>query len=217
MKNNKRDKDIVLKLTISVLLVFFGIVLLIDQLDNGNPFVQFVDDLFAPWYTIVLLFVAACLLSYAIIKKAPIMYVLSMFFAGLFLTISVGVKVDAKYLGAVIFIVPMLVGIGFVIADRVCKWSPKILRFGVVLTVASVVVLISVILEVWKYVIPIVIVLIGIAYFIFELFALKQENVEQPDDHYVTYEPKEQCDKDKIEADITTDNLQKNENDVETK
>lgn len=192
----KRDRDNVLKLTISVLLVVFGIILLIDQLDNGNPFVQFVDDLFSPWFTIVILFIAACLLAHAIIKKAPIMYVLSMFFAGLFLMISVGNKVESKYVGAAIFILPMFVGIGLVLADRICKWSPKVLRFGVVLTVASVVVMVSVILEVWRYVIPIVVVLIGIAYFIFGLFAMKQDIVEEKDDHYVTYEPKKKAETD---------------------
>lgn len=191
MKNKNNDKDIILKLTLSVLLVFFGVILLIDQLDvANNPFVTFIDDLFAPWYTIIILFIASCLLAYAIIKKAPIIYVLSMLFAGIFLVISLSNKVKTEYIGAIIFIVPMFIGIGFILADRICKWSPKILRFGVVLTMASAVVLVSVVLDAWKYVIPIVVILIGIAYMIFEIFALKQKNIEKPDDHYVTYTPK---------------------------
>ena len=72
-----KNKDNVLKMTLSILMIVFGVLLLLDQLD-----VKFIDDFFTPWYTILILFIAAALLSFAIVKKAPLIYVLSMFFAG---------------------------------------------------------------------------------------------------------------------------------------
>ncbi len=184
-----KNKDNVLKLVLSVLLVVFGLLLLLDQMD-----VKFVDDFFTPWYTIIILFVASCLLSYAIVKKAPIFYIFAMFFAGLFLVVSLDTKIKDLNVGRIIAIIPLFIGIGIVIADKICKWSPKAMRLGIVMTVASSIVLISTILDVWKYVIPAVIIMIGIAYILFGLIALKHENKKVEDDHYVTYEPK---DKDK--------------------
>ena len=62
-----KNKDNVLKMTLSILMIVFGVLLLLDQLD-----VKFIDDFFMPWYTILVLFIAAALLSFAIVKKAPI-------------------------------------------------------------------------------------------------------------------------------------------------
>ena len=165
-----KNKDNVLKMTLSILMIVFGVLLLLDQLD-----VKFIDDFFMPWYTILVLFIAAALLSFAIVKKAPIIYVLSMFFAGLYLVISISGKLPDLAVGKIIMIIPLFIGLGFVIADKVCKWSPKAMRFGLVTTVASAIILVSTILDVWRYVIPAVIILIGIAYLLFSIFAVKQE------------------------------------------
>ncbi len=185
-------KDNVLKMTLSILMIVFGVLLLLDQLD-----VKFIDDFFMPWYTILVLFIAAALLSFAIVKKAPIIYVLSMFFAGLYLVISISGKLPDLAVGKIIMIIPLFIGLGFVIADKVCKWSPKAMRFGLVTTVASAIILVSTILDVWRYVIPVVIVLIGIAYLLFSIFAVKQETKTKKKNYYVTYEPKD------AEANIT--------------
>lgn len=182
-----KNKDNVLKLVLSILMVIFGLLLLLDQLD-----VKYVDDFFAPWYTIVILFFTACLLAYAIVKKAPIIYVLSMLLAGIYLVVSISFKVENLPVGKIIVIIPLFFGIGIVIADKVCKWSPKAMRFGLIVIVSSAIVLVSTILDVWKYVIPAVIMLIGIAYIIFGLFAIKQDSKVKDDDHYVTYTTKEE-------------------------
>ena len=187
-----KNKDNVLKMTLSILMIVFGVLLLLDQLD-----VKFIDDFFMPWYTILVLFIAAALLSFAIVKKAPIIYVLSMCFAGLYLVISISGKLPDLAVGKIIMIIPLFIGLGFVIADKVCKWSPKAMRFGLVTTVASAIILVSTILDVWRYVIPVVIVLIGIAYLLFSIFAVKQETKTKKKNYYVTYEPKD------AEANIT--------------
>ncbi len=181
-----KNKDNVLKMTLSILMIVFGVLLLLDQLD-----VKFIDDFFMPWYTILVLFIAAALLSFAIVKKAPIIYVLSMFFAGLYLVISISGKLPDLAVGKIIMIIPLFIGLGFVIADKVCKWSPKAMRFGLVTTVASAIILVSTILDVWRYVIPVVIVLIGFAYLLFSIFAVKQETKTKKKNYYVTYEPKD--------------------------
>lgn len=187
-----KNKDNVLKMTLSILMIVFGVLLLLDQLD-----VKFIDDFFMPWYTILVLFIAAALLSFAIVKEAPIIYVLSMFFAGLYLVISISGKLPDLAVGKIIMIIPLFIGLGFVIADKVCKWSPKAMRFGLVTTVASAIILVSTILDVWRYVIPAVIILIGIAYLLFSIFAVKQETKTKKKNYYVTYEPKD------AEANIT--------------
>ena len=192
MEKKMKNKDNVLKMTLSILMIVFGVLLLLDQLD-----VKFIDDFFMPWYTILVLFIAAALLSFAIVKKAPIIYVLSMFFAGLYLVISISGKLPDLAVGKIIMIIPLFIGLGFVIADKVCKWSPKAMRFGLVTTVASAIILVSTILDVWRYVIPVVIVLIGIAYLLFSIFAVKQETKTKKKNYYVTYEPKD------AEANIT--------------
>ena len=181
-----KNKDNVLKMTLSILMIVFGVLLLLDQLD-----VKFIDDFFMPWCTILVLFIAAALLSFAIVKKAPIIYVLSMFFAGLYLVISISGKLPDLAVGKIIMIIPLFIGLGFVIADKVCKWSPKAMRFGLVTTVASAIILVSTILDVWRYVIPVVIVLIGFAYLLFSIFAVKQETKTKKKNYYVTYEPKD--------------------------
>ena len=181
-----KNKDNVLKMTLSILMIVFGVLLLLDQLD-----VKFIDDFFMPWYTILVLFIAAALLSFAIVKKAPIIYVLSMFFAGLYLVISISGKLPDLAVCKIIMIIPLFIGLGFVIADKVCKWSPKAMRFGLVTTVASAIILVSTILDVWRYVIPVVIVLIGFAYLLFSIFAVKQETKTKKKNYYVTYEPKD--------------------------
>lgn len=182
-----KNKDYVLKLVISILMVVFGVFLLLDQLD-----VKYIDDFFTPWYTLVILFVTACLLAYAICKKAPIVYILAMVFAGIYLVVSISAKVEHLGVGKIIMIIPLFIGIGIVMADKICKWSPKAMRFGLVVTIASATVLVSTILEVWKFVIPIVVILVGVAYIIFNLMSIKEKvEVKDEDDHYVTYEPKD--------------------------
>lgn len=199
-----KNKDSILKFVISILLVIFGVLLLLDQLN-----VPFIDDFFTPWYTIVLLFFAACLLAYAIVKKAPVFYILSMLIAGIYLVISINAKIEEKAVGKFIAIIPLFVGIGTVIADKICKWSPKAMRFGIVLSIASAVILVSTILDVWKYVIPIVIILIGIAYIIFGVFAIKHDTKKVEDDHYVTYEPKDKVDEVENQENQATDTTEK--------
>lgn len=179
-----KNKDNILKLALSVLMVVFGAILLLDQLN-----VKYIDEFFTPWYTIVILFVACCLLAYAIVKKAPFFYILSMLFASIYLVISINFKVKDLNVGKIIAIIPLFIGIGIVLADKVCKWSPKAMRFGLVTTIASAIVLVSTILDVWKYVIPIVVILIGVAYIIFGVVAIKQESKVENDDHFVTYKP----------------------------
>ncbi len=199
-----KNKDSILKFVISILLVIFGVLLLLDQLN-----VPFIDDFFTPWYTIVLLFFAACLLAYAIVKKAPVFYILSMLIAGIYLVISINAKIEGMAVGKFIAIIPLFVGIGTVIADKICKWSPKAMRFGIVLSIASAVILVSTILDVWKYVIPIVIILIGIAYIIFGVFAIKHDTKKVEDDHYVTYEPKDKVDEVEKQENQATDTTEK--------
>ncbi len=199
-----KNKDSILKFVISILLVIFGVLLLLDQLN-----VPFIDDFFTPWYTIVLLFFAACLLAYAIVKKAPVFYILSMLIAGIYLVISINAKIEEMAVGKFIAIIPLFVGIGTVIADKICKWSPKAMRFGIVLSIASAVILVSTILDVWKYVIPIVIILIGIAYIIFGVFAIKHDTKKVEDDHYVTYEPKDKVDEVEKQENQATDITEK--------
>ncbi len=199
-----KNKDSILKFVISILLVIFGVLLLLDQLN-----VPFIDDFFTPWYTIVLLFFAACLLAYAIVKKAPVFYILSMLIAGIYLVISINAKIEEMAVGKFIAIIPLFVGIGTVIADKICKWSPKARRFGIVLSIASAVILVSTILDVWKYVIPIVIILIGIAYIIFGVFAIKHDTKKVEDDHYVTYEPKDKVDEVEKQENQATDITEK--------
>ncbi len=199
-----KNKDSILKFVISILLVIFGVLLLLDQLN-----VPFIDDFFTPWYTIVLLFFAACLLAYAIVKKAPVFYILSMLIAGIYLVISINAKIEEMAVGKFIAIIPLFVGIGTVIADKICKWSPKAMRFVIVLSIASAVILVSTILDVWKYVIPIVIILIGIAYIIFGVFAIKHDTKKVEDDHYVTYEPKDKVDEVEKEENQATDTTEK--------
>ena len=199
-----KNKDSILKFVISILLVIFGVLLLLDQLN-----VPFIDDFFTPWYTIVLLFFAACLLAYAIVKKAPVFYILSMLIAGIYLVISINAKIEEMAVGKFIAIIPLFVGIGTVIADKICKWSPKAMRFGIVLSIASAVILVSTILDVWKYVIPIVIILIGIAYIIFGVFAIKHDTKRVEDDHYVTYEPKDKVDEVEKQENQATDTTEK--------
>lgn len=195
-----KNKDTVLKIAISALLVVFGVLLLLDQLN-----VPFIDDLFAPWYTIIILFVASCALAYAICKKSPIFYILSMLFAGIFLVISIETKVNDLSIGKILMIIPLFIGIGIVLADKICKWSPKAMRFGLVLTTSSAIVLVSTILNVWRYVIPVVIILIGIAYMIFSFVSIKQETNVKDDNHYVTYEPEKLEDIAKSDSDEEND------------
>lgn len=178
-----KNKDNVLKIVISALFVVFGLLLLLDQLN-----LPFIDDLFTPWYTIVILFVASCLLAYAICKKSPIFYILSMFFAGIYLVISIDAKVENLAIGKIIMIIPLFIGLGIILADRICKWSPKAMRFGLVVAVSSATILVSTILNVWKYVIPVVVILIGVSYMMFSLFSIKKEVDVKDDDHYVTYD-----------------------------
>lgn len=189
----KKSKDNILKLTLSILLIVFGLILLLDQLDL--PSLAGFDDFFTPWYTIVILFFSACALAYAIIKKAPIMYIIAMFFAGIYLVVAIEAKVETfnnANVWKIIAIIPLFCGIGLVLADKICKWSPKASRFGFVVAIASAIVLVSTILNSWRYIIPSVIIMIGITYFIFELLSLKDKSKKVEDDHYVTYTPKEE-------------------------
>ena len=120
-----------------------------------------------------------------------------------------GAKIEGMAVGKFIAIIPLFVGIGTVIADKICKWSPKAMRFGIVLSIASAVILVSTILDVWKYVIPIVIILIGIAYIIFGVFAIKHDTKKVEDDHYVTYEPKDKVDEVEKQENQATDTTEK--------
>lgn len=192
-----KDKDRVLKIVLSTLLIISGVLLLLDQLR-----VKYIDEYFTPWYLVVILFFIGCLFAYAIIRKAPVFYVLAMLLAGIYLVISLHFK-GVNYT-KVLFIIPLFIGLGFIMADMICKWSAKALRFGFVVTVASGIILVSSILDVWRIVIPIVLILVGIAYVIFAVLDAKRASVKKEDDHYVTYQTKEEKDDAKEKTDINS-------------
>lgn len=174
-------KDKILSLTIAILLMISGVVLLLDQLN-----IKYIDEFFTPWYLVVVLFFIASSLAIAIIKKSPIFYVFTFLLSGIYICISLHIKLVVDNVFDIIFIVPLFLGIGFIVADMVCKWSVKALRLGFVLLFSSAIILISTILDVWTIVIPSVIILIGLAYILFAVIDMKK-SVEQEKsiDHYV--------------------------------
>ena len=176
-------KDKVFSFVFGSLVVVFGIFLLLDQLD-----IPFIDEFFNPWYTIIFLFLACMFLSLGIIKKAPIHYVLSMFFASLYLVISLTAKVEGLTFWKIMFIIPMFVGIGVIIGDLVCKWTSKALRIGLIITMFSAIILVSSILDVWTLIVPIVIILFGLVVFILTMIDLRRavKRQEYDEDRYVT-------------------------------
>lgn len=176
-------KDCALQLTISILLVVFGVLLLLDQLN-----VPFIDEFFTPWYLITILFCAAVLLAVAIIKKAPIHYVFSFMLAGVYLLIALPAKVPELSITKILFILPLFVGLGMILGDLTCKRSPKAMRWGLVLTICSCIILVSVLLDVWKIVIPVVVVFFGIVCVLFTIMNLNHvsKKSDNHDDAYVT-------------------------------
>ena len=195
-------KDKVLSLSLSIILIFSGLILLLDQLN-----VKYIDEFFTPWYLIVVLYLVASSLAIAITKKSPIFYVMTMLLAAIYLCISLPNKSDNIVVWDIIFIIPLFIGVGLVVADLVCKWSVRAVRLGLVLIVSSTIILISTIMDVWTIVIPVVIILIGIAYVLFSLLDVKKNvNNEKSTDHYV--EPT----KKKLSEEKKTDN---ENNDIE--
>lgn len=176
-------KDKVFSFVFSALVVVFGVFLLLDQLD-----IPFIDEFFTPWYTIIFLFLACVFLALGIIKKAPIHYVLSMFFASLYLVISLTIKVEGLTFWKIMFIIPMFVGIGVIIGDLVCKWTNKALRIGLIITMFSAIILVSSILDVWTIIVPVVIILFGVVVFILTMIDLRKDvkRQEYDDDRFVT-------------------------------
>lgn len=174
-------KDKILSLSIAIILMISGVILLLDQLD-----VKYIDDYFTPWYLIIVLFFIASSLATAVIKKSPIFYVLTFLLSGIYLCISIYSKSVVDNVFDIIFIVPLFLGIGLIVADVVCKWSIKAGRLGFVLVVSSAIILISTILNVWTIVIPAVIILIGFSYIVFAVIDMnKSVNHGQSTDHYV--------------------------------
>ena len=204
-------KDKVLSLSLAIILVVSGVILLLDQLN-----VKYIDEFFTPWYLIVVLYLIASSLAIAISKKSPIFYIFTFLLSGIYLCISICTKsvVDSVY--DVIFIVPLFFGIGFIVADVVCKWSIKALRFGFVLLVSSAIILISTILNVWTIVIPSVIILIGFSYILFAIMDMKKSaKKEQSTDHYVEVTKKPSNQKETvIDTDVAIDSDENNDTDV---
>lgn len=178
-----KDKDKVLKIVISILTIVFGVLLLLDQLE-----IKYINEFFEPWWLILILYFVGWLFAHAIVKKAPVFYIFAMTLAGIYLVIAIHFKVESINYTKILFIIPLFFGLGCIIADVVCKWMLKARRFGLVTTIASTLILISVILGVWKIVIPVVVILIGIAYMAFSIFDAQKSSVVENDDHYVTYE-----------------------------
>ncbi len=196
-------KDKVLSLSLSIILIVSGLVLLLDQLD-----VKFIDEFFTPWYTILILYFTASSLAIAITKKSPIFYVITMLLASIYLCISLPFKAPSISIYDIIFIVPLFIGIGLVMADIICKWSTKAVRLGLVLIVSSTIILISTILNVWTIVIPIVIILIGIVYVVFTLIDVKKNTKdEQSHDHYVQPTKKDNKENDNINDSLDNSSL----------
>ena len=174
-------KDKVLSLTLSIILAVSGLFLLLDQLN-----VAYIDEFFTPWYLVVVLFFVASSLAIAIIKKSPIFYVISMIFASIYLVIAIPVFYEAIGVWDIIFVVPLFMGLGLILADLICKWSVRALRLGTVIAVSSAIILVSTLLDVWTIVIPVVIILVGIAYIIFSIVDVKKKIIrEQSTEHYV--------------------------------
>lgn len=197
-----KDKNKILKIVISVLTIVFGVLLLLDQLN-----VKYIDEFFTPWYLILILYFVGYLLAYAIVKKAPIFYILAMTLAGIYLVIAISSKVESITYTKVLFVIPLFFGLGCIMADLICKWSSKAMRLGFVSTIASGIILVSAILGVWKIVIPIVIVLVGIAYMIFAIFDAQKSSIVKSDDHYVTYEEKQEQTEEESEPQIDKQNI----------
>ena len=181
MMRAMKIKEKILTLTLSIILTVSGLILLLDQLN-----VRFIDEFFTPWYLILILYLTASSLAIAIIKKSPIFYVIMMIFASIYLCIAIPIFDTSRSIWDIIFLVPLFTGVGLIMADLICKWSVRAIRFGSVLALASAIILISTLLEVWTIVIPVVIMLIGIAYILFSIIDVKKKIVhEQSTEHYV--------------------------------
>lgn len=143
-------------------LILYGIVVFINSLTGGK-----ISASVGNWYEMIFLMLTTlCLINY-IVKKAPqysmpIVIFLSVY---LFLRLSRAPEVVYNYRD-LFFMVPLGVGLGLVISYILTKGESGFLKSGLIISLFSAIFLIASIRDIYGYVLPSIIIAIGIIWIV---------------------------------------------------
>lgn len=176
------NKNSIIKLAISVVMIVFGILILLGQLNIPN-----VSAKLAEWYLLLILAIISIALICAIVKKAPYWYITAFTLAGLYLALSITIHIKDLSFANLFMVIPMAFGVGIMVAKIICAWKVKAMLIGFLIAISSAFILAGTILEVSEYILPIFGIFVGIILFIFTVKKLiVKKDISSNQDQHVT-------------------------------
>lgn len=176
------NKNYIIKLAVSIVMIVFGIIILLGQLDIG-----ILSEIFAEWYLLCLLAFISIALICAIVKKAPYWYITAFTLSGIYLAVSITLHIESLDFSNMFMTVPLAFGVGIMVAKIACEWKAKAMLVGFIISIASAFILSGTILKVSKYTLPAFFIFVGVIVFIYTLKKLlSKKNLASDENSYVT-------------------------------
>lgn len=178
-----------IKIVMGILLAFCGLVMLLDHFDIAF------NGAIKRWYLIAILYFACASLAIAVMRKAPLYYIISFTLAGLALSVELAVRIEGIEFWQVMMIIPTSIGLGIVLSELICKWSKSAVKNGFLLFLISGILLIGTITRTWTVILPCILIAIGILIVILSFANINKKSDKDDNDYYVT--PTNKKDEDK--------------------
>lgn len=172
-------KNASLKITIAFIISLLGIVFLLDQLD-----IAFIGAM-KHWYIWAILTFSAIFIAFAIVKKSYYCYLLAFGFAGLYLALHLTITFNniGFYQTWPLFFIGL--SLGSVFGYLMTKKYFIVLKFNLIILAISIPLLVGLLTDTWKIVLPCIIIASGLLYIIFSIIPNKKnKNIDEGD--YVT-------------------------------
>jgi hypothetical protein len=175
MENEQKNKKLSSILN-AFLIVFYGVIVLINS-SNILP----ISETIGNWYELlILLFACMCIVN-MILKKAPQYVMLIIFFAGLYLYLHLSRRVNGYGYVRLWAMIPFFIGLSIIVSYLSTKGNSGFLNFGVLTFLFACIFLFASLTNTYKYVVPSIIIAVGIYSFIKTLTGKKIKLLSEED------------------------------------
>lgn len=174
-------KRLTQRIIIGLLIIFSGIALLLDGLN-----VTF-DGAINHWYLVAIITIAAISLAIAIINKSSAYLVISFILGGIFLAWDVAINIDTATFVHTWPIITLMMGVGLFLSGLIAKKKKYLFLTGTSLAILSAMLLAALITNTVNYILPIMVILIGLYIILYNIISRGgKKNLNNDDkDYYV--------------------------------
>lgn len=180
-------------ITDSILAIIAAVVLILDA--TGVAFIGAMDR----WYLLLIAYVGMVFLTLALFYRKSFFVFLSAITIGLFASL------EFEYVGMYFYqcwyLIPIFAGFGLIVMNALGRGNKNVYLIAVLTMVISIALMVAVIENVWRYVLPSIIILLAILGIVKAVFAKTKEKSSDSDVLYV--EPSDNADTEDSIKDIS--------------